>query len=54
MCVCVLTQAATLLGIGLQNKSIDDIEKELKLEGRQLLANFNKLLRKYSLNRVPV
>ena len=38
------TQGATLLGIGLQNKTIDDLEKDLKLEGRQLLANFNKVV----------
>jgi len=39
-----LTQAATLLGVGLQHKTIDDLEKDLKLEGRQLLANFNKVV----------
>ena len=36
-------QAATLLGVGLQHKTIDDLEQDLKLEGRQLLANFNKV-----------
>lgn len=41
-------QAATLLGVGLQHKTIDDLEKDLKLEGRQLLANFNKV--RHSLN----
>ena len=38
------TQAACLLGIGLQNKSIDDLTAELNLEARQLLANFNKVI----------
>ena len=38
------TQAPCLLGIGLQNKSIDDLTAELNLEARQLLANFNKVI----------
>ena len=38
------TQGAMLLGIGLQNKTVDDLEKDLKLEARQLLANFNKVV----------
>ncbi|EKX39913.1 hypothetical protein GUITHDRAFT_59665, partial [Guillardia theta CCMP2712] len=38
------TQAAILLGIGLQHKAVDDLEKDMKLEARQILANFNKLI----------
>jgi len=38
------TQAAVLLGMGLQHRTIDALEVELKLEGRQLLANFNKTI----------
>ncbi|KAJ1475385.1 GNAT acetyltransferase 2-domain-containing protein, partial [Baffinella frigidus] len=36
--------AAVLLGMGLQHRTIDALEVELKLEGRQLLANFNKTI----------
>ncbi|XP_048463122.1 RNA cytidine acetyltransferase isoform X2 [Rhincodon typus] len=39
-------QSALLLGIGLQHKSIDQLEKEIALPSSQLLAFFNKLIRK--------
>ncbi|KAJ2777518.1 N-acetyltransferase 10 [Coemansia interrupta] len=41
-------QACILLGLGLQRKSVDAVEKELKLPGRQILALFTKVLRKFS------
>ena len=39
-------QAAILLGLGLQHKEIDEIGKELGLPGSQILALFNKAVRK--------
>lgn len=39
-------QAAILLGIGLQRKTVDDLEKELKLASNQILALFIKIVRK--------
>ncbi|XP_043561447.1 RNA cytidine acetyltransferase [Chiloscyllium plagiosum] len=39
-------QSALLLGIGLQHKSIDQLEKEIALPVSQLLAFFNKIIRK--------
>ncbi|XP_041966822.1 RNA cytidine acetyltransferase [Alosa sapidissima] len=39
-------QSALLLGIGLQHKSVDDLEKEIELPGSQLLGLFNRLIRK--------
>ncbi|XP_012671087.1 RNA cytidine acetyltransferase [Clupea harengus] len=39
-------QCALLLGIGLQHKSVDDLEKEIELPGSQLLGLFNRLIRK--------
>ena len=39
-------QAALLLGVGLQAKSIDDLQRELGLPASQLLALFNKAMRK--------
>ncbi|KAJ2467191.1 N-acetyltransferase 10, partial [Coemansia sp. RSA 2322] len=41
-------QACILLGLGLQRKSVDEVEKELNLPGRQILALFTKILRKFS------
>ncbi|KAJ2778777.1 N-acetyltransferase 10 [Coemansia javaensis] len=41
-------QACVLLGLGLQRKSVDAIEKELNLPSRQILALFTKVLRKFS------
>jgi N-acetyltransferase 10 len=40
------TQCAILLGVGLQHKSISDLEKELAVPATQLLALFNKAMRK--------
>ena len=39
-------QSAIMLAQGLQHKSIDDVAAELGLEARQLLALFNKAIRK--------
>ncbi|KAJ2658822.1 N-acetyltransferase 10 [Coemansia sp. RSA 1200] len=41
-------QACILLGVGLQRKSVDAVEKELNLPSRQILALFTKVLRKFS------
>ncbi|KAJ1642579.1 N-acetyltransferase 10 [Coemansia asiatica] len=41
-------QACILLGLGLQRKSVDGVEKELNLPSRQILALFTKILRKFS------
>jgi N-acetyltransferase 10 len=38
------TQAAILVGVGLQRRSIDDLQAELQLDSRQLLANFSKVI----------
>ena len=35
-----------MLGIGLQHKSVEDLEKELQLPPNQLLAMFNKIVKK--------
>lgn len=40
------SQAAILLGIGLQYKNFDDISKELNIQTGQLMALFNKLMKK--------
>ncbi|XP_031549437.1 RNA cytidine acetyltransferase-like [Actinia tenebrosa] len=39
-------QSAILLGIGLQHKSFEDLEKELDLPASQLLGLFNRIARK--------
>ncbi|XP_067044164.1 RNA cytidine acetyltransferase-like [Acropora muricata] len=39
-------QSAILLGLGLQHKSIDKLEKELELPSSQLLGLFNRTIRK--------
>ncbi|KAJ5228893.1 hypothetical protein N7489_009601 [Penicillium chrysogenum] len=41
-------QQSILLAIGLQHKSLDDLEKELNLPSSQLLAMFLKIVRKVS------
>ena len=41
-------QAAVLIGTGLQRKSMDEIASELSLPINQILALFNKLMRKFS------
>lgn len=38
------TQAAILVGVGLQRRTIDDLQAELQLDSRQLLANFIKVI----------
>ncbi|CAH1762846.1 13848_t:CDS:10 [Entrophospora sp. SA101] len=43
-------QSSILLGIGLQRKSIDNLEKELSLPSSQILALFIKIIRKFSLH----
>jgi N-acetyltransferase 10 len=42
------SQAAILIGLGLQHKSVTDLEKELELPSSQILAMFNKIMRKMS------
>lgn len=42
-----LVQSAILIGMGLQHKSVEDLEKELQLPPNQLLAMFNKIVKKY-------
>lgn len=42
-------QAALLCGLGLQSKTVDDITAELNLPSNQVLAMFNKILRKLSI-----
>ena len=41
------TQAAILLAIGLQYKSFDDVSIELNIQCNQLLAMFNKMIKKF-------
>uniref|UniRef100_A0A673MM33 RNA cytidine acetyltransferase n=1 Tax=Sinocyclocheilus rhinocerous TaxID=307959 RepID=A0A673MM33_9TELE len=41
-----VAQCALLLGIGLQHKSIDELEKEIELPGSQLMGLFNRVIRK--------
>uniref|UniRef100_A0A8D0B9M4 RNA cytidine acetyltransferase n=1 Tax=Salvator merianae TaxID=96440 RepID=A0A8D0B9M4_SALMN len=40
------TQSAVLLGIGLQHKSVDQLEKEIELPSGQLMGLFNRTVRK--------
>ncbi|XP_059191609.1 RNA cytidine acetyltransferase [Centropristis striata] len=42
-----VAQCALLLGIGLQHKSVDQLEKELELPSSQLMGLFNRLIRKF-------
>ncbi|KAJ1856334.1 N-acetyltransferase 10 [Coemansia sp. RSA 720] len=41
-------QQCILLGIGLQHKSVDAVDKEFNLPSRQILAMFTKIMRKVS------
>ncbi len=41
------TQSALLLGIGLQHKSIEDLQIDLNLQSNQILPQFNKSIRKF-------
>ncbi|MBN3289345.1 NAT10 acetyltransferase, partial [Polypterus senegalus] len=41
-----VAQSALLLGIGLQHKSVDNLEKEIELPSSQLMGLFNRLIRK--------
>lgn len=41
-------QAAILLAIGLQHKSVDDVAKELNLPASQAMAMFSKIVRKFA------
>ncbi|XP_061182821.1 RNA cytidine acetyltransferase-like [Saccostrea echinata] len=49
-----IVQSALLLGLGLQHKTVEDLEKELDLPSSQLLGLFNRIIRKVvnSLNEV--
>lgn len=38
---------ALLLGIGLQHKSVEQLEKEIELPSSQLMGLFNRLIRKF-------
>ncbi|KAM4552961.1 RNA cytidine acetyltransferase [Fundulus diaphanus] len=40
-------QCALLLGIGLQHKSVDQLQKEIELPSSQLMGLFNRLIRKF-------
>ncbi|XP_066492263.1 RNA cytidine acetyltransferase isoform X1 [Tiliqua scincoides] len=40
------SQSALLLGIGLQHKSVDQLEKEIELPSGQLMGLFNRIIRK--------
>nr|XP_057943861.1 RNA cytidine acetyltransferase isoform X2 [Doryrhamphus excisus] len=40
-------QCALLLGVGLQHKSVDRLEKEINLPSSQLMGLFNRLVRKF-------
>ena len=37
---------ALLLGVGLQHKTVTQLEKEIELPGTQLMGLFNRLIRK--------
>jgi N-acetyltransferase 10 len=41
-------QSAILLGIGLQRKTVDDLQNELSLASNQVLALFVKIVKKFS------
>lgn len=38
---------ALLLGVGLQHKSVDQLDKEIDLPSSQLMGLFNRLIRKF-------
>ncbi|WAR02866.1 NAT10-like protein [Mya arenaria] len=42
----ILARMGVLLGLGLQHKTVDDLERELDLPAAQLLGLFNKVVRK--------
>lgn len=42
-----LVQKSVLLALGLQHKTVDDIEKEIDLPANQILALFNRSIRKF-------
>ena len=42
------TQSAILLGLGLQFKSVEDLQTDLNLQANQLLPLFNKGIRKFT------
>lgn len=42
------TQSAILLGMGLQHKSVEDMQVDLNLQANQLLPLFNKGIRKFT------
>jgi len=48
-CILSSVQSALLCGVGLQNKTVDDMAAELKLPLNQVLAMFNKAIRKISM-----
>lgn len=41
-----VAQCALLLGVGLQHKHVDDLEKEIELPSSQLMGLFNRVIRK--------
>mmetsp|Transcript_5564 Transcript_5564/g.9539 ORF Transcript_5564/g.9539 Transcript_5564/m.9539 type:complete len:178 (+) Transcript_5564:2661-3194(+) len=41
-------QSAILIGIGLQFKKVEEIEKDLGLNSAQILPQFNKMMRKFA------
>ncbi|KAL9643289.1 hypothetical protein ABK040_014745 [Willaertia magna] len=41
-------QASILIGVGLQHKKIEDVGKDLDLQSNQVLALFNKAMRKFT------
>ncbi|XP_062513855.1 RNA cytidine acetyltransferase-like [Corticium candelabrum] len=41
-----VVQSAMLIGLGLQRKTVEDLEKELGLPAQQLLGLFNRIIRK--------
>jgi N-acetyltransferase 10 len=41
-------QATILIAIGLQHKPIESLESDLNLQSNQLLAQFNKAIRKFT------
>ena len=43
-------QAGVLLGVGLQNKNFDTIREEFDIETNQILAMFNKMVKKFVSN----
>ncbi|RUS78561.1 hypothetical protein EGW08_013668 [Elysia chlorotica] len=45
-----LVQKSVLLALGLQHKTVDDIEKEIELPANQILALFNRTIRKFVQN----